>query len=103
MQSLYAFSTKEFAATAYIVIIATLFGLTGWTWLMRQHNPAKISIYGLLIPVFSVFFGWLCLDENLSTLSFLACMVVFSGLVINQWPRKIMSAVPLETQQKQAA
>lgn len=88
-ESLHMFGLKELAATAYIVIVATLFGLTGWTWLMRQHNPAKISIYGLLIPVFSVFFGWICLDEILTPLTLLACGVVFSGLVINQWPRRI--------------
>lgn len=87
-ESLHMFGLKELAATAYIVIVATLFGLTGWTWLMRQHNPAKISIYGLLIPVFSVFFGWICLDEILTPLTFVACATVFSGLVINQWPKK---------------
>ena len=87
-ESLHLLGLKELAATGYIVIVATLFGLTGWTWLMRQHNPAKVSIYGLLIPVFSVFFGWLCLDEHLSPMALLACGVVFSGLVINQWPKK---------------
>ena len=88
-ESLHQFGLKELAATAYIVIVATLFGLTGWTWLMRQHNPAKVSIYGLLIPVFSVFFGWLCLDEILNPLTLVACGIVFSGLVINQWPKKV--------------
>lgn len=88
-ESLHAFGLKELAATGYIVIVATLFGLTGWTWLMRQYNPAKVSIYGLLIPVFSVFFGWLCLDEVLNPLTFLACTIVFCGLVINQWPKKV--------------
>ncbi len=88
-ESLHNFGLMEILATAYIIIAATLFGLTGWTWLMRQHNPAKVSIYGLLIPVFSLFFGWLCLGEHLSNLDILACTVVFLGLVINQWPRSI--------------
>lgn len=88
-ESLQSFGLNELGATAYIVIVATLFGLTGWTWLMRQHSPAKVAIYGLLIPVFSLFFGWLCLDEHLSSMSILACSVVFLGLIINQWPRKI--------------
>ncbi len=96
-ESLHMFGLKELAATAYIVIVATLFGLTGWTWLMRQHNPAKVSIYGLLIPVFSVFFGWLCLGEVLDHLTLLACGVVFLGLVINQWPKKV-SASPMDDQ-----
>lgn len=86
-ESLHAISLSEILSLGYIVIAATLFGLTGWTWLMRQHNPAKVSIYGLLIPVFSVFFGWLCFDENLSPISVAACSIVFSGLVINQWPK----------------
>lgn len=85
--SLQVFGWNEILATAYIVIGATLFGLTGWTWLMRQHNPAKVSIYGLLIPVFSLFFGWLCFDESLSLMSIIACGTVFTGLVINQWPK----------------
>lgn len=85
--SLQHFGWFEIIATAYIVFVATLFGLTGWTWLMRQHNPAKVSIYGLLIPVFSLFFGWLFLGERLTNLDILACIVVFSGLIINQWPK----------------
>jgi O-acetylserine/cysteine efflux transporter len=85
--SLQIFGWNEVLATAYIVIVATLFGLTGWTWLMRQHNPARVSIYGLLIPVFSLFFGWLCFDETLSSVSMIACSTIFVGLVINQWPR----------------
>lgn len=85
--SLSTFGWSEFLATAYIVIVATLFGLTGWTWLMRQHNPAKVSIYGLLIPVFSLFFGWLCFDEKLSSTSIIACSTIFTGLLINQWPK----------------
>lgn len=103
-ESLHLFGLKELAATAYIVIIATLFGLTGWTWLMRQHNPAKISIYGLLIPVFSVFFGWLCLGETLSPLTFIACSIVFTGLIINQWPKKaIQTSSSSTTKLKEAA
>lgn len=84
--SLKNFGLFELLSTSYIVFAATLFGLTGWTWLMRQHNPEKVSIYGLLIPVFSLFFGWLCLDEHLTYLDMIACVVVFSGLIINQWP-----------------
>lgn len=101
-ESLQMFSWNELFATAYIVIVATLFGLTGWTWLMRQHNPAKVSIYGLLIPVFSVFFGWLCFDESLSPLSLAACSVVFAGLVINQWPKNLISEVRITAQQEVA-
>ena len=86
-ESLQHFGLAEIIATTYIVFAATLFALTGWTWLMRQHNPAKVSIYGLLIPVFSLFFGWLCLDEHLTYLDIIACIVVFSGLIINQWPK----------------
>lgn len=85
--SLMHLGIKEAGAIAYIVIIATLFGLTGWTWLMRQHNPTKCSIYGLLIPVFSLFFGWLCFNECLNTMSIFACVVVLLGLIVNQWPK----------------
>lgn len=98
-ESLQAFGWNELLGTLYIVIVATLFGLTGWTWLMRQHNPAKVSIYGLLIPVFSVFFGWLCFDESLSPLSLAACSVVFIGLVINQWPRSSVSRIEIAGQE----
>lgn len=86
--SLQMFGLKELAATAYIVIVATLFGLAAWTWLMSRYNPAKVSVYGLLIPVFSVFFGWLCFGESLDFKATIACLIVFLGLIINQWPKK---------------
>jgi len=82
--SIQSISFRELSATSYIAYIATLFGLTGWTWLMRQHHPAKVSIYGLLIPVFSLLFGWIFFDEHLDGLDILACCAIFAGLVINQ-------------------
>lgn len=95
-QSMQAITLKELSATAYISYIATLFGLSGWTWLMRKHNPAKVSIYGLLIPVFSIFFGWIFFNETLSTLDFFACTLVFSGLLVNQFSKKISVVEPTQ-------
>ena len=94
--SFQAISFKELSATSYIAYIATLFGLTGWTWLMRQHNPSKVSIYGLLIPIFSLFFGWLFFDERLNFTDMLGCVAVFAGLIINQWPTTIVQSVKLK-------
>lgn len=94
--SLQAISFKELSATSYIAYVATLFGLTGWTWLMRQHNPSKVSIYGLLIPVFSLLFGWLFFDEYLDSVNMLGCVAVFAGLIINQWPATVVRPVKLK-------
>jgi O-acetylserine/cysteine efflux transporter len=94
--SMQALSFKELSATSYIAYIATLFGLTGWTWLMRQHNPSKVSIYGLLIPVFSVLFGWIFFDEHLDSMDMIGCFAVFTGLVINQWPATIIRSAELK-------
>jgi O-acetylserine/cysteine efflux transporter len=94
--SIQSLSFKELSATSYIAYIATLFGLTGWTWLMRQHHPAKVSIYGLLIPVFSLLFGWIFFDEQLDSLDLTGCFAIFVGLIINQWPTAIVQPALLK-------
>ncbi|NBT85821.1 MAG: hypothetical protein EBT45_04915 [Alphaproteobacteria bacterium] len=45
--------------------------------------------YSLLIPVFAIVSSWLCLGESMSLLAIFASVLIFLGLVINQWPRNM--------------
>lgn len=64
---------------------STLVGATLWGELLKNYEAPKVAPFSLLIPLFGITFAWLIIDEQLSSTTLLACAMVFSGLVINQW------------------
>jgi drug/metabolite transporter (DMT)-like permease len=57
-----------------------------------KHIPAsQASAYVNLIPVFSVFMGWMILDESLTEAQYMAAMLVMAGVYVGQrrWNRAI--------------
>ena len=55
----------------------------------QSHTePAVASLLMSLESVFSVLFGWIILQEALSPLELLGCILVFGGVVLAQLPEK---------------
>ena len=86
--SLTSLTWQSYGAVAYIVVLASWLGGTLWCHLIKIYTPSQVAPYSLLIPVFGILSGWLFLDEALSFNMMLASIIVFSGLAINQWPKK---------------
>ncbi len=64
----------------FLVVVA--FGFVIWFWLLVIYPVSDMASFGLLTPVFGVFFGWLMFDDEL-TLSFIASlMMVGSGIFL---------------------
>ncbi|MEN6340711.1 MAG: EamA family transporter, partial [Clostridiaceae bacterium] len=70
-----------------IALSATAF--TIWTYLMRDHEAASVSIYFFLLPVFGVLLSGLFLGEQILSLRNLAALLfVCAGIyVVNSRPR----------------
>lgn len=70
-----------------IALSAAAFSI--WTYLLRDHSAASVSIYFFLLPVFGVTLSGLMLGERVLTLSYLAALAFVSAgiYIVNREPR----------------
>ncbi len=71
-----------FGATAYIVLVATVFGFVAWNYLIHRNAPSRVTSFCFVTPIASVFFGWLLLGESISRDIILATALVGLGIFI---------------------
>ena len=83
------------SARGWIAIIAMGIASTGFAYilyfrLIANVGPAKAITVAYLIPVFAVIWGALILDESVTPLMIIGCIVIFLGtaLVTGVFPRK---------------
>ena len=79
------FSSASFLALAYIVLASTLAGYTIWGFLIKTYEAKQVAPFGLLVPIFGVFSGWLFMGEEFGTQRLLGAGLVFAGLVVINW------------------
>jgi len=75
----------SFVALAYIVLASTLTGYTIWGFLVKTYEAKQVAPFGLLVPIFGVFSGWLFMGEEFGPQRLLGAVLVFTGLVVINW------------------
>jgi O-acetylserine/cysteine efflux transporter len=68
----------------YSTIIAGILGVTGWIYLLQQYPVYKVMPFGLLVPIFGVFFSNLLLEESLTWHLFIGGVLTIIGVYISQ-------------------
>ncbi|MEN0106581.1 MAG: EamA family transporter [Pseudomonas sp.] len=81
-------SLRGIAALLFIAFLATTVGFAIWSFLLRRYPASVVTPFALAVPVSGLLAGWLLLDEQLSTLSWLACALVFVGLAVTVLPKR---------------
>ncbi|NKB97242.1 MAG: EamA family transporter [Pseudomonadales bacterium] len=74
-------TTLIYSVFAFQVIAVAAFGFLAWFWLLTIYPVSNMSSFGLLSPIFGVFFGWLIFDDDL-TLGFMVAMLAVSGGIV---------------------
>ncbi|MFP0386355.1 EamA family transporter, partial [Acinetobacter baumannii] len=72
---------------------ATIIGYGLWIYLLTRYPVAKISPLSLWVPVISMIFAYLFLDEQLNTLQWLGSCIVMLGLMVHLLGKKIQSHI----------
>lgn len=72
-------------ALLYIVLGSTLAGYTIWGFLLKNYAATQVAPFGLLVPIFGVFSGWLFMGEEFGPQRLLGAALVFTGLVVINW------------------
>ncbi len=65
----------------YLVLFGSLMAYSAFNYLLLKVDPTKVSTAAFVNPVVAMFLGWGLNNEELSTQSILASMIVLSGVV----------------------
>lgn len=72
-------------ALLYIVVGSTLVGYTIWGFLLKNYAATQVAPFGLLVPIFGVFSGWLLMGEEFGAQRLQGAALVLTGLVVINW------------------
>ena len=62
-------------------IIVAAGGFLFWLWLVSVYPASSVASFSFLSPIFTIFFGWLLLNETFGISFFLAAFLVIFGLL----------------------
>ncbi len=71
-----------YSVFAFQVLVVVAFGFLLWFWALSVYPASDMAAFGLLAPMFGVFFGWLIFDEQLTLIFILALGLVGGGIFL---------------------
>lgn len=69
-------------SVAYLAFAATIFGFGAWSYLLSRHPANRIAPLSLLVPVAGLITARIVLDEHLSAIQWIGCLLVVIGLLV---------------------
>jgi drug/metabolite transporter (DMT)-like permease len=79
---------------SFQVIFVVSIGFLLWFWALSTYPAAEMASFGLLTPLFGVFFGWLIFDDVLSFWLLVSLGIVCAGIILNNLPARYVGAAP---------
>jgi drug/metabolite transporter (DMT)-like permease len=62
-------------------IVVAAGGFLFWLWLVSIYPASRVASFSFLSPIFTIFFGWILLNETLNFMFIVAAILVIFGLV----------------------
>src|SRR4029077_7851251 len=78
-------------AWIYLVLIGAIIGFTGYIYLLRHCDPAKVATYAYVYPIVGVMLGALFAGEHLASRTILAAVLIIGSVAIVITTRQIRS------------
>ena len=78
-------------SVAYLAFAATIFGYGAWSYLLSRYPANRVAPLSLLVPVAGLITARIVLNEHLSMIQWIGCLLVVSGLMlsfINRFPNR---------------
>ena len=89
-----AFVPVPALAVVYLGTVVTLGAYGCYNFGMSKMPASQATAFINLIPVFTVFLGWLILGEKFNFMQYLAAATVFAGVILSQDPMGGKTAEP---------
>ena len=68
--------------TLVLILISNFIGYNLYGWLLKKFSATFLSFSGLSTPLFSAFFGWLLLGENVTWPFYASLLILSLGLTL---------------------
>jgi drug/metabolite transporter (DMT)-like permease len=79
---------RAFGSIAYLAVIGSAVPFVTLTILLRELPAVTVSYITLLLPFGALAFGAAVYDERITLVALGGAMLVATGLLIAQWPRR---------------
>lgn len=79
----HALTWQGLGAAAFLAYFATIVGYSLWVYLLSKYPVAKISPLSLWVPVISMIFAFMFLNEQLNLWQWIGSAVVMLGLMVH--------------------
>ncbi|SDR93259.1 Permease of the drug/metabolite transporter (DMT) superfamily [Polaribacter sp. KT25b] len=73
-------SFKVQASLLFLIVFGGIFAFTSFNYLLKIVSPEKVSTSAYVNPVIALFLGWYFLDEEFTTQSIVASVVLLTGV-----------------------
>ena len=73
------------ATLIYTGVIAMFIGNFIWTWAIKRISSNNVAIFNNLPPIFSIVFGFIILNEQISIYQIIGAMIIFAGLYVSNY------------------
>lgn len=84
-----ALTWKGLTAAAFLAYFATVIGYGLWIYLLTRYPTAKISPLSLWVPVISMGFAYMFLDEQLNIWQWFGSLIIMMGLMVHLFGLKL--------------
>lgn len=81
-------------------ILASALCFSVWYYILDRLDTYSATFSTLLVPCFGVLFGWLILDEPLTTSLIMGGLLILTGIGLSQWKGSENKAYPSKTYQQ---
>jgi drug/metabolite transporter (DMT)-like permease len=78
------FSSKDnvLESFLFLTLICTAIGYSTFYWLLESTSPSLANTFAYIVPVIAVFLGWAILDEQITTQTIIATVVISAGVAM---------------------
>ncbi|HEX4954867.1 MAG TPA: EamA family transporter [Thermoanaerobaculia bacterium] len=83
--SLAEVSARSLAALAYLIFVGALIGFLAYNFLVRTTAPTLVATYAFVNPMVAVFLGWWLADEQVSSATLVAALLIIVSVVLVTW------------------
>ena len=80
------FSAQGLAALAYLTIFGSVLAYTAYVYAVKKIRVTTLSLYAYINPLVAVILGWLILNEQLTSMSIVAMLIILAGVALVQTP-----------------
>jgi drug/metabolite transporter (DMT)-like permease len=75
-----AFTGELWGSLLYLIFFGSILGYSAYVYTLNNLPPSLASVYAYINPIVAVLLGWLILNEQLSWITALSCLVTLLGV-----------------------